>query len=544
MLLTTFRGVSPRTPQHMLPSGMAIVAKDINLQHGTLKAWRELEALVQLPSTTMTVEAYGCCNFAWDTCVSVARWIPDCPRLYITGRMPYPEVAVIDWATCTLDYARLGIPMPLTAPLVSYITTPDKSIETALRTYMFTYVNWLNEEGAPSYPSSELAVNDGQAVTVSGWREQSSEYKVQKVRVYRRATGFRMGTEKEQEVMTDFLFLAEIDIGVGSHLDTKKDMQLGWALSTREGREPPPNLRDITAVDGTAVLCGYVGNRLYFTKNHQPWNWPLELELTLDDNIVHLAQDDGELFASTTGKPYNIQGTADCGDRPCRAVTRADYPFPDIGCGYAHSAIVTPFGMVYASTDGLVLVSKSSPPAILTEAVLAADDWVKLRPDTVRLAYYKGYIVCVTDAVSFMLLLDTTTYRSAATVAAMSTISDSPIDMVRSDSGELLFLSDSGLLSQWNAGATLRPYTWVSAPFISGAQHWFPVACVYVDGATAYSIIGENGNTFSRTITANTPFRMRRLLRNRRHNIEFTGTGEVTYVRIGETKIDTVIGGQ
>lgn len=225
-----------------------------------------------------------------------------------------------------------------------------------------------------------------------------------------------------------------------------------------------------------------MGNKLYFTKNHQPWNWPLELELTLDDNIVHLAQDDGELFASTTGKPYNIEGTPTCGDRPCRPVTKADYEFPDIGCGYAHSAIVTPFGMVYASTDGLVLVSKSAPPTILTEGVLAADDWALLRPDTTRLIYYKGYIICVTDEVSFMLLLDNKTYAASAATAVMSTISDTPIDMVRSDTGELLFLDANGLLSQWNAGTTLRPYYWLSAPFIVGAQHWWPVAQIRVRG--------------------------------------------------------------
>lgn len=538
MLLDVFRGISPRTPAHRLEKGMAIVARDVNLQHGTLQAWRQPLAVQQLPATTLTVEAYGCCNFAWDTCVSAARWKPDCPRLYITGRVPYPEVAVIDWETCGLEYARLGIPSPASTPLVSYITTPDKSLETSLRTYVFTYVNWLDEEGAPSYPSSELAVNDGQAVTVSGWQVQPAEYRIEKVRIYRRATGFRTGTEKEQEIVTDFLFLGEVAITTGSYLDTKKDLQLGWALSTREVREPPAGLRGITAVDGTNVLCGYVGNRIYFTKNNQPWNWPLELELTLDDNVVHLAQDDGELFVSTTGRPYNIDGLPECGDRPCRPVTRADYPFPDIGCGYAHSAIATPLGMIYAGTDGLVLVSKSAPPTILTDAVLAADDWAKLRPETVRLAYYKGYIVCVTDEVSFMLLLDTNTYRASASVAAMSTITDTPIDMVLSDTGELLMLDDAGMLWQWNAGDTLRPYLWVSAPVITGVQYWWPTAMVKVDGAVTYSVLAQNGRRYSRLVTRDTPFRTNRLLRNREHNIQFEGTGAVSYARIGETQID------
>ncbi|MVV97440.1 hypothetical protein, partial [Escherichia coli] len=137
MMLSTFRGISPRTPDHMLSEGMAVIARDVNLQHGTLKPWREPRLVTQLPDTTLTVEAYGCCYFAWDTCVSVARWLPDVPRLYLTGRNDYPEVAVIG-KQCALDYARLGVPAPDTTPLVAYITVPDKSIETSLRTYVFT----------------------------------------------------------------------------------------------------------------------------------------------------------------------------------------------------------------------------------------------------------------------------------------------------------------------------------------------------------------------------------------------------------------------
>ncbi|HFF3527019.1 TPA: hypothetical protein ACGCOB_003127 [Escherichia coli] len=539
MILKGFKGISPRTPEHMLGEGMATVARDVNLQHGTLRPWREPRFVTQLPDTTLTVEAYGCCYFAWDSCVSVARWLPDVPRLYLTGRSPYPEVAAIG-KDCTLDYARLGVPAPDTTPLVAYITVPDKNIETAFRTYVFTYVNWLSEESAPSYPGTELAVNDGQSVTVSGWEAQPAEYRVQKVRIYRRTTGLRSGAEEEQNIITEYLLVDEIDITQKTYVDTRKDMDLGWQLPTREVREPPAGLRGILAIDGTSVLAGFVGNRLLFTKNGQPWNWPLALEMTLDDNIVHIAQDDGNLFVSTTGRSYVVDASLVCDERPCRSVVQADYPMPDIACGYAHSAIMTPFGMVYASTDGLVLLNQSQPTRLLTEGVLAADDWIKLRPETTRLAYYKGYLFCVTDAVSFMLLLDTQSYSAAAQVAAMSTFSDTPVDMVLSDSGELLMLDDEGKLHQWNAGDKLRPYLWVSGVIMTGFQSWLPVAQIGVDGTVTYMIKSGPHKVYSRPVAHNRPFRTRRLMRNTEHRIILEGTGEVRWLRLGATMQEAV----
>lgn len=537
MIIDTFRGISPRTPEHVLGRGLATRAHNVDLSHGSLHAWREPLPVRQLPAGTMTLEMYGCCAYGWDSCVSVARWLPDCPRLYITGREDYPEVGLVSLNDCGIEYQRLGVPMPSTLPLVSYITVPDKTVESSIRYYVFTYVNNLGEESAPSYPSSALTVNDGQAVTVSGWAAQSPEYHVEKVRIYRLATGFRTGAEKEQEFTSDYLLVDEVPVTQGQYVDRKKDLDLQWALNTREVREPPANLQQITAIDGVATLVGFVGNKLYFTKNSQPWNWPLELEVTLDDNIVGLAADDGKLYITTTGRPYVVDGIADCGDRPCRPVVKSDYPFADIGCGYAHSRTITPFGLVYASAEGLVLLNSRDAPTVLTDPVLAARDWAVLRPDTTRLAYWRGWIICVTDEVSFMFLMDRRTYQEQASIADMTTISDTPVDMVLSDSGALLLLGSDGIVSQWDAGTTYRPYEWV-CPIYVGSHHWWPAAMVEVDGSTVITIEGENGALFSRTISSNRAFRTKRLGRNRKHYVRLAGTGEVTFIRMGETMVD------
>lgn len=540
MDIRQFRGITPRIPEYNLPAGNATVAHNVNLRHGTLKPWMEPRKLADLGSDALTVAEYGCCFLSWDACVSVAKWVPTCPRIYVTGRMPYPEVGVVDTTTCSVEYARLGIPMPHVTPVVSYITQPDKSVETSARNYVYTYVNWLGEESAPSYASSMLVVNDGQAVTVSGWEAPSGEYRVESVRVYRLVTGFRTGAEKEQDIVSDYLLLTEVPISQSHIVDTTKDEGLGQALATREVREPPADLKGIVAVDNTNVLAGFSGNKVYFSKNHQPWNWALELELTLDDNIVHMAQDDGELYVSTTGRPYTIDGTPACGDRQCRPVVRSDYPFPDIACGYAHSAIATPFGMVYASTDGLVLLSKSKAPTIITNNVLATDDWRKCRPETTRLAYYAGNLFCVTESVSFILLMDGGTYGTDGEYAFMSTISDKPIDMVLTDSGELLMLMDDGSLNQWNSGNKLRPYKWVSAPIQYGNRGWFTAGRVRLQGSVNFTVISERGNAYSRMVTLDRSFRLPRFGASRDYKVMFEGTGEVTGLMLGPTKVEQV----
>lgn len=537
MIIETFRGISPRTPEHVLARGQATRAHNVDLSHGSLHPWREPLAVRQMDAGTRTLEMYGCCAFGWDTCVSVARWLPDCPRLYLTGHAAYPELATVNLGKCELTYQRLGVPMPTTLPLVSYITVPEKTVESAARNYVFTYVNNLGEESAPSYPSSSLTVDDGQAVTVSGWAAQPEEYVVERVRIYRLATGFRTGAEKEQEFTSDYLLVDEIPVSQGQYLDRKKDLDLQWPLGTREVREPPAALQQITAIDGVATLAGFVGNKLYFTKNGQPWNWPLELEVTLDDNIVGMAEDDGKLYITTTGRPYVVDGIADCGDRPCRPVVKSDYPFADIGCGYAHSRTITPFGLVYASAEGLILLSSRDAPTVLTDGVLAARDWAQLRPDTTRLAYWRGWIICITDVVSFMFLVDRRTYQQQASIADMTTISDSPVDMVLSDSGALLMLGSDGIVAQWDAGTSYRPYEWITPVYV-GSHHWWPAGLVEVDGSVTFTIEGENGAIFSRPVTRNRPFRMRRLGRNRKHYLRLAGTGEVTFLKMGETEVD------
>lgn len=539
--IKSFYGISPRTPEHQLRPGFATRALDVNLFHGTLKPWRELEYLQDSVPGALRIHQYGCCTYSWAKCVDVAEWIPNCPRLYITGRVSYPEVALLQ-DDCGLSYQRLGVYTPSNAPAIAFTADGDPDGNTDQRAYCYTFKNNLGEESAPSFPSTDALMKDGAAVEIYGFEDPPIEYNITEICVYRRASGFHTGLEKEQEPVTDWLLIGEYPVSTDVVVDTTLLLNLGRAIPTREVREPPDKLSNITAIADTAMLAGTVGNRVYFTENHQPWNWPTEQELTLDDTVVSMHDINGDLFVATDGYPYLVQGDVGCTKRECRSVHKFEYPMPMVACASGRGSVATPMGMIYVSQDGLVLLSKNAPPKILTDATFAFDDWRKLRPETMRLAYYMGAVYCVSAVVSFVLWVDASTY-SEYEYQRLSTISDTPQDMVLTRNGQLLFLQENKIW-QWNSGSNLRPYEWISEPV--NASFIYSVSRAHVtvlDYSTAFTWASPNSE-YTRVLGApwDTTFALKRLGRHIKYFMRFRGIGEVTYARLGASQEE--LGGQ
>lgn len=525
--INQFGGIIPKTADHLLASTAAIKAHDVKLRDGKIKPWREPKALALAIEDALTVYMYGCCPLTWDTCVSVATWIPDGNRIFITGREPYPEVVTV--TNCIPKYYRLGVYTPVMAPLLQY-TSSTIVDQSSARAYLYTFINIFGEESAPSTASTQITVVDGASVTVSGFFIPPLEYGISSIRLYRSETGFRDGREKEQIPITEWLLVSEVPIGTTSIVDNKKVKDLGPALSTREVREPPETLRHITSIEGTGLLSGVTRNKVHFSANFQPWNWPAEQDLTLDHNIINYVSVGQQTFVSTDGVPYVIDASIQCEPRQCRATDGSDIVLPDIGCGYAHSAIATPFGMVYSSREGLVLVRGNATVEVITGDWFSSETWLTLLPTTVRLVYWRGYLICRTDMITFMLQLDGSTYKDM-TIGALTTLSDEPVDMSVSSSGELILLED-GIVKQWDASDTLRPYSWISRPLGADILLGFTGARIKTEGTT-FGIISDTGTSWERQVVRNKPFRIKRLGRHREFYISFEGTGVVEYVRFG-----------
>lgn len=530
--LYEFRGIVPRLQGRQLPKTYATVAHNVDLTHGTLKPFRDTKK-VSDKRDGVRLHSYGCDLFVFPECVSIAEWIPDCPRLFITGRVDYPETAEI--SNGELVYRRLGVPRPSTPPNTSnHNVDTDTSRSVA---YVSTFVNSFGEEGPPSLPSQDISIDDGQAVAVTFYYNPDFEYDIKSIRIYRRESGFRMGSEKESTPNTNWYLVQEVPITTGSMVDTVTIESVGYPLSTAEGREPPANLKNITIANETAVLVGSVANRLLFTKNLQSHNWPLSQEMTLDDNIVAIESYGDSIFVATDGYPYRIDATTACDDRACRSVVKYDSPMPMIACHTGKGSVSTPLGMVYVSADGLVLLTAGGTPKVVSTDHFSADDWRKLEPHTMRLAYHKGGLFVVSDTISFILWLDRETYADAAH-KNLVTISDEPIDMAQTRQGELLMLMEDGVY-QWAAADSYRKYLWVSEPIQSGFLLGLTrIRTKVLDSNVEVTLESEWGEVSRWHAPGSGTIPYTRLARHHEHFIRAEGTGELTELVAGVSGYD------
>lgn len=538
-----FHGIFPRVTEDNLPLNSATVAHDVNLRSGRVEPWRERLALAEAPESALTMHQHGCCYYTWDTCVSVAEYLPDYNCMFLTGRRGYPERAVFG-SNCQLTYYRLGVPKPAGTLSVSSASenaigrseVNDQRTMTG-RSYCVTYVNSFGEESAPGNPSRVISVCDGDTVVIAGLPPApSSEYGVTAIRIYRSASVQNSdsgGTKRaaENDTPAAWFMVAELPVGTASYADSTKEFGLGWALQTDDYREPPAGLRQMTYLRGTGVLAGVTTNMVHFSEPYQPWNWMRKSDLTLPYNIVHAVSFGTYLYVTTTANPYVIDMTKGCQEQ-CAPVDDVNISLPDIACGYAHSAVATPFGCVYVSKDGLALIKPDAQVDLLTKAYFSTEDWAKIRPETIRLTYWRGYIVFVSDKASFMLEVDPLLYGddTGAKAGNLTTFSDSPVDLIDSANDELLMM-DSGFIWQWNAGNTWRRYHWESRPFdFNSLSSPNSVKLILRKGSTYFTIISadtDQQQLWGGVITDSRPHRIGRLGRHWFYKLGLDGTGVV-----------------
>jgi hypothetical protein len=311
-VIKDFKGVLPAQDSDLLPIGYASKAVDCEFLGGALHPIRGDYVLRNVDVTHRSVyESYGR-YFTYPCKVSLADWLPSCQRTYITGLREYPIVGVLA-ASGEVFYHRLGVctPRGSITPQAGY-NAVEKDRNFYFSNWLYTYVNSLGEESAPSFASEVLLHKDGQAITLHIESSFDVTYtNITGVNVYRTSTGYTSGAEKEETSETEFLFIKHIPISIGTPqtliiVDDTKLQDLGWVLETREVSEPPQDLRGIIRLEDSTTLAGFVGNRLYFSDVDEPHAWKQGDELTLDDNIMQIIEQSGLLYVLTDGSTYMV----------------------------------------------------------------------------------------------------------------------------------------------------------------------------------------------------------------------------------------------
>ncbi|MDP2346712.1 MAG: hypothetical protein Q8N34_03190 [Gammaproteobacteria bacterium] len=428
----------------------------------------------------------------------------------LSGGTDYPE-----------NSYTLGIPVPGVTIGIAVTGDADEGAteaDTITRAYVITYVSAWGEEGPPSAVSPRVDLLPGQSVSLSALGTAPiGNYNITHKRIYRTATG--AGT-------TQFYFVAEIAISTTTYSDTIEDAVVGEELPSETWYAPPTDMHSIGVLDN-GIGFGASKNEVYVSEPYllHAWN-PLNAQPS-NHPIVGCGKYGNTIVALTTANPLIVTGVDPS------SMTSSELAINQ-GCVSKRSIVNAPFGVLYASPDGLVLVGPGSPGTIVTKNFLTRDQWQALNPHSIMGVLYNGmymgfydtgeedgagaFILDPENPASGFLYLDI-----VATAAYADPLSDS------------LYLCIDGKIVTWDTGNPLE-YTWRSKRFVYGRPVNYVAARImaedyvdlkfksYVNGVLTQTKTVINGNVFRLPYTVGREF-----------EYELSGTSTVVMLEIAET---------
>lgn len=237
--------------------------------------------------------------------------------------------------------------------------------------YVYTYVNDLGQESAPSFASFTVLRPDGVTITVttpttlpSGY---SPDYGIATKRIYRAVSG---------STGTSYQFVAEIPLAQADYVDSIPDTELGEVLISALWALPPSDLHGLVALPN-GVLAGFSKNQLCLSAQNYPHAWPVEYRLNVDTDIVAIGVIDTTVVIGTQNFIYLAIGT----DPAAYSMTKLEVPQ---ACVAKRSlAYLIGIGVVFASPDGLIAVAGNGNVRNLTSGVFTREQWQALTPETI-----------------------------------------------------------------------------------------------------------------------------------------------------------------
>lgn len=499
----SFGGISPKVPPRYLQDTMAQTALNGVVFNGSLQPLSNVGSTVATltkAGTPLTIYRFGQSVvsdslywFHWTTDVNVCRsqisgdtseWT------FYTGdgapKATYSTLALSGSNYPTVS-RPLGIPAPTNIASVTLVGTPTEEADIPeSRVYTYTFVNkeaGFEFESAPAPASTTVDVRVGQSVTVGNFSSVPSGYTLTHRRIYRSTSG-------------TFLFVAEIAISATSYSDTKLAEALGEELPSLTWLPPPATLAGLTNLPN-GIMAGFTGRDVYFCDQYRPHAWPVQYMQSLDFPVVGLGRMDTTLAVLTTGTPYFIQGSSP----DSMVVVKSDL---EQACASKRSIVSTNNSVIYASPDGLVMLS-SAGSKILTEQMFTRAQWqATFNPSSIH-AYQQDmkYVAFYTvGGVTGGFIFDLTTGQMILhTLYATAGYNDLQADK--------LYTAFAGrTVKIWQAGAALS-YTWKSKKFTMPKVMGF--SCAQVE-AEAYpvtaKIYSDNVLVHTQTVTSRAPFRL------------------------------------
>lgn len=528
--ITNFSGIAPQIDKHLLATNMAQTAINCRLTGGVLGAFRDTRSIAVDPQAghARSIYRFGqnepdeslfWLTFNRDTDVAKGQIAADLNErtFFADGVKPkktnYTMAVGGSGASYPHSVWDTAIPAPTAAPIVSM--SGGAGTGTAeTRYYIYTYVTSWSEESIPSPVSASVNVKSGETVRISAMTAPIvGNYDVQFIRIYRTATG---------KTATDFQFVAEIPVATHIYDDSTLQEDLGEVCPAIEYDAPPDTLSGLVNLPN-GIMAGFSGSDVFFSEPFLPFTFPSKYSLTLDYPVVGLGVSGSTLVAVTKGNPVVVTGIDP-------SAMSSEKLFLQQSCVSKRSIVNMGNGVMYASPDGLVMVSESGP-YIVTSDSYSVREWAALHPETITACQYNSQYYAFFSG-GGGLIVDPAPQQSVIVqhnLTVTAAFNDLQLDG--------LCLAGDGFIRRWDNGTGYLTYTWKSKRFEMPKPANFVWGQVLVSngGPVTLRIYADNALVHTQVVLNDDPFNLPSGFLAKYWEMELTGTGTVRAASLAQT---------
>jgi hypothetical protein len=456
-----------------LPAGVGAASLNQQPGYGDLRPWRGLGgAVASVASSPQQQTIYrfsrGAANtglywFSWSTVVNAVPGFDaddTTERTYFTGSStpkwtnnviglsggpPYPQAT-----------RELGVPAPTGAITGAVNTAGPAGPEEEAFQWVYTYVNDLGWESAPSPVSNTLLQRPGTTFDLSGFSAPpSGNYGINKVRLYRFVTG--------ADTVGAYFFLREWAIGSEPANPIDDARAVGSDPLATTGWRPCPgipnggasNLTEATAFGMTRLWNGMLavltGKSMRMCEPYAPYAWPLAYEVTVTDDPVAIGVYSQRALILTKGDAVLAAGSSpDSMDDEAVKINRP--------CSSARGVVsfnegMTSRGVVWPSEEGLCWYGDGGFK-LLTDKIVEPAEWRSYQPATMRAGRSGTSYVCFYTTAGGEKRGFTVDMRDV-TNPGFYPLATGYDALFLDPSTDRLFVLEGDSIKEWNAGAAL-----------------------------------------------------------------------------------------
>ena len=555
IIIPIFKGMTPRTHERLLQPGQAQVATNCRLERGILEAVPGLGA-AEGSSSGGTLFRHP--DLGWKSFSAQANAIKSAVadsggHYFVTGE-GYPQQGTTALGG---SMRRLGIPRPAAALEVQltgdvFIPTtpatptdpddddteggeteePEVDVPDIERSsaYCYTYVVDMGaageQESAPSPPTGVFDVLEGQEVRLTGFVSPGmTGVNASKCRIYRAVGGLSTSS---------WFFLAEINMGLSSWTDGVSDNNISSeTLRTADWDMPEDDARGIILTPN-GIYAMHREREVLLSEPFVPYAYPQKYRLSVQDKIVGLGFIESTIVVLTTGRPFILMGTTP------ESMSVQPVAFEQ-ACLSKRSIVSTPYGVMYASPDGLCAIS-SAGPQVVTRDVFTKEQWQALGPAQIMGAFHEEKYYAWLAGSGRCVVYDFTT-RDVREIALSGMVS-----AAYHDSGtDNVYLAHNGSICPMERGSSRMDYTWRSAEvFLSFLA---VPAVVRIEGGQSAAnpvtlrLLADGTVRETASVTSTDPVRVRTWRAEKSWSLELSGTADVYELRAA-TSIEELEYGQ